>query len=348
MKQHVIILAEDISEPLDEGIKIFTFHFAKYFSTKDKTNIIFSHVQNRVLPDFKQLPINKFFFSPSFFKCIGSYNSQLLIYIPFSSATSMSFIRLAVVRLFTGFKKTIIVSLQKRRHNYLTRLLIRAIQPTAVIVLSKAEQDYYQKLGMKCLLMPIGVDTEKFTAVNKERKLELRKKLNMPIDSKLILHVGHINKGRNIDSIRSLMSPGFKIVVIGSTRFEHDHELKNKLEKAGYIFVTDFVEDIEEYYQAADIYIFPVKSTTSAIEFPLSVFEAMACNLPVLTTNFGGLQTYLSETACFKYYNNETEMIAKANLLLAANKCKNRDIILSSFSWATVFDKYLADKLKAI
>lgn len=348
MNNNVIIIAEDISEPLDEGIKIYSYHFSKHFIDKDAKNTVFSSFPNKALPHIEYLPRNKFFISFSFFKRINSIKQKILIYIPFSSTTLMSFIRMKVVSLWCGSSKTIIVSLQKRKHNYLSKLLIALIKPYAIIVLSRTEIGYYQKLGLKCFLSPVGVDTNKFTDVNQNKKQELRKKLNLPINNKIVLHVGHINKGRNIDSIRKLLSNGFKIVVIGSTRFESDNELKNKLVKEGYIFITDYINNIEEYYQSSDIYIFPVQSSTSAMEFPLSVLEAMSCNLPILTTYFGGIETYFSETAWFKYYNDDTEMLTKAKLLLAAPECKNRDIILRSFSWDKVFDNYWADKLNAL
>jgi glycosyltransferase involved in cell wall biosynthesis len=344
----IIILAEDISEPVDEGIKKYSFSLAKKFIDQDKQNLVFSFFPNKELPHIEYLPRNKFFISFSFFKRINSIKPKFLIYIPFSSTTLMSFIRMKVVSLWCGSAKTIIVSLQKRKHNYLSKLLIAFIKPYAIIVLSRTEVGYYEKLGLKCILSPVGVDTNKFTNVNQNKKQELRKKLNLPINGRIVLHVGHINKGRNIDSIRKLLSHGFKIVVIGSTRFESDNELKIYLEKEGYIFITDYIENIEEYYQASDIYIFPVQSSTSAMEFPLSVLEAMSCNLPILTTNFGGIETYFSETDWFKYYNDDTEMLTEANLLLAAPECKNRDIILRSFSWDKVFDNYWADKLNAL
>ena len=42
--------------------------------------------------------------------------------------------------------------------------------------------------------------------------------------------------------------------------------------------------DIASYYRAADCYVFPVLSGEGAIALPLSVLEAMACNLPVVST----------------------------------------------------------------
>ena len=57
----------------------------------------------------------------------------------------------------------------------------------------------------------------------------------------------------------------------------------------GAIVLDSFLPDIEEIYRAADLFLFPVEQDRAAIGMPLSVLEAMACNLPVVTTPFGGL-----------------------------------------------------------
>jgi len=50
-----------------------------------------------------------------------------------------------------------------------------------------------------------------------------------------------------------------------------------------------YIKKIEEIYQLSDCYIFPITFEGGGISILLSVLEAMACNLPVVTTKFGGL-----------------------------------------------------------
>ncbi len=330
-----VLITGDISEPIDEGTKKYSFQLAKFFSKEN--SLIFSPSSNKKLPNITILPKNKLLFSRSFYKKIRLYQPQTIVYVPASSSTLMSFIRLKLITLFYSKSKSIMISVQERRHNAFSKLLIKYLKPDEIIVLSAKEESYYKQLNLKCSISPIGVDTDKFINVSAKTKIALRKKLKLPIDTKIVLHVGHINKGRNIQSIEQLQSLNYLIVIVGSTMFNSDMKLKNELEGKGFVFVTKYLKNIEDYYKAADLYIFPVEETTSAIEFPLSVFEAMSCNIPVITTEFGGIKNFINESSCIKYYKSLNELIKKVQILSQNTNCDNRQTILDNFRWDTVF-----------
>jgi glycosyltransferase involved in cell wall biosynthesis len=335
-----LLFAEDISEPIDEGIKKFSFHFAKFIDIDN--NKVYCCFSNKNIHNIRYLPKNKFFFSLSFFKDVKLHDPRLIIYIPSSSSTLMSFIRLKIVSIISRSSKTIMVSVQARKHEYMTKILIATIlKPDYIFALSNIQAVYYEKMRIKSFVCSSGVDVTKFNSILTSDKKKLRQKLGLPLDGKILLHVGHINTGRNLAILKVLLNEGFKLVIIGSTRFESDVKFKQGLEKEGYVFLNDYIENIVEYYQASDIYVFPVVSNNSAIEFPLSVLEAMSCNLPILTTRFGGLQNSFSESECFKYFTDKKELLEKANLLSKIKICKNREIVLKDYSWEIVFKNLL-------
>jgi glycosyltransferase involved in cell wall biosynthesis len=59
--------------------------------------------------------------------------------------------------------------------------------------------------------------------------------------------------------------------------------------------IDEFVANVAELYQLADCYVFPVPPTHWSaeahwsIDAPLSILEAMACDLPVVSTRWEGL-----------------------------------------------------------
>ena len=332
----ILVITENISEPIDEGIKKISYYMARYIAGMNSENLIYSLYPNKDIPNIEFLPKNKLLFSISFLKNIRLFRPNLLIYIPSSSSTLMSFIRLGIVSAFLRTSQIIMVSLQERKHNAVSRKLIRILKPDSLIVLSRKEADYYTSLGINCLVSPIGVETEKFD-ISKIEKRSLREKLNLPLDRKIILHVGHIKEGRNLRVLEKLIAYGFHIVIVSSTRFESDKKLKSELEGKGYLFITSYIKNIEEYYQASDVYVFPVESATNAMEFPMSILEAMSCNLPVITTKFGGIESFLSETNWLKFFGNENELRDKILTLPENRECENRKLVLSKFTWSNVF-----------
>jgi glycosyltransferase involved in cell wall biosynthesis len=335
-----ILITEDISEPIDEGVKKFSYQFAKFIDVNN--NIIYCNLSNKNIYNIKYLPKNKFLFSFSFFKNVKLIKPHLIIYVPSSSSTLMGFIRLKIVSVFCRSAKMIMVSVQARKHNYITKGLIATfLKPDTIFALSNIEALYYEKLCITSFVSSVGVDVNKFNSINANDKNKLRQKLGLPLNAKILLHVGHIKKGRNLEILKILLNEGYKLVIIGSTRFKTEIEYKHSLEKAGYVFFNDYIENIEEFYQASDIYVFPVLSFLNAMEFPLSVLEAMSCNLPILTTRFGGLLDSFSESDCFKYFSDENELLEKINLLSKINICHNREIVLKNYSWKIVFNSLL-------
>ena len=174
--------------------------------------------------------------------------------------------------------------------------------------------------------------------VKKRRKL--RAKYQIDQDKTVLLHVGSIKRSRNLRLLVELQKKlNVQSVVIGSESIPMERDLMEELVEAGCIVLRSYLPNIEEIYALSDYYIFPTISEPDAIEMPLSVMEAMSCNLPVISTRFRGLPRIFKEGDGFFYASNENDFlrILQATMKTALT-VKTREKVLN-YSWGKVASK---------
>jgi glycosyltransferase involved in cell wall biosynthesis len=98
-------------------------------------------------------------------------------------------------------------------------------------------------------------------------------------------------------------------------------------------FVSD--QDLPFYYNAADMFVLPSKSGEG---LPLVAMEAMACALPVIATDVGGIREVLMDDYGKLVPPNQPELLANAILDFAAQdfssrKAELRAMMEEKFSW---------------
>jgi glycosyltransferase involved in cell wall biosynthesis len=238
----------------------------------------------------RSVPAPKTFLSRSLRAVLQRIEPEVLIYATHRSATFFSFIRARVLRAYCPDAYIVLLGLQTRRHSWWQRRIIRTIRPDLVIVQSEANRAYLEQIGCHTAVIHSGVDAETFQPADDDRRHALRVKYGIADDRPVILHVGHIQPGRGIGVLGELASSGTcRVLLVASSSTQQEHALRRKLEASGVTILSEYLPHIEELYQIADCYVFPVATTNNAIEVPLSVLEALACDLPVVATRFGGL-----------------------------------------------------------
>lgn len=133
----------------------------------------------------------------------------------------------------------------------------------------------------------IGVDTDRF-----KRKLngaKIREKLGIKPEDEVILSVGELNKNKNhevvIKALGNLKRDNIYYIIAGKGKLDsylkqvsRDAKMENRLKLVG------FQSDIENYYDASDIFILP--SIREGLN--VSLMEAMSSGLPCVAGNIRG------------------------------------------------------------
>jgi glycosyltransferase involved in cell wall biosynthesis len=328
----VVVIVEDLRLPLDEGAKKASFNLIRAFKNKGASVFVFTHHKNPLLEDSLQLPKNKFLFRFSFVRELRSLSSDVLFYMPGSSGTLGAFVRAAMLKIQSHGKPLALLNLQYRELPAVTRYLGLKRYVDIVFSQSKASTDVFHSYGCKTILLPGGVDHTIFQPVSKQEKHLLRLKYSFQDSDRIVLHIGHCNRDRNVIALTRLIRSGFKAILIASTSTAIDRDLLVELRKSRVTVITDFVENIQHYYQMADCYFFPVFCATSAIDAPLSILEAMACNLPIVTTRFGALPGMFQSGNGFYFGDTDDDMTDMVHQAINEQDCKTVEMA-APYSW---------------
>lgn len=329
-----IVISELFIPPYDEGMKVTAFSLLKAINKQTECIGIGPLSECNIHENINRVYLSKLLFSFGLYKIIKKKRPDLLIYVPQASATLNSFIRFKILQWISSGSKLAMIALQHcdREYNAIEKNIIRFLRPKRVFVLSGVMAKQFKTIGVLPSILPIGVDMEKFVPVSNDRKKVLRNKYNIPSDRYLLLHVGHIKETRNLRLLTNFVScVDIAVLIVGSTSTSQEAGLKESLRQSGIFIIDYFVPEIQEIYQLADCYIFPVIKKTAAIEFPLSVLEAMACNLPVITTPFGGLPEHFSPSVDFMYFNTSEELMQKFNEIKQVHPETRKKV--EKFSW---------------
>jgi glycosyltransferase involved in cell wall biosynthesis len=153
----------------------------------------------------------------------------------------------------------------------------------------------------KIVHIPNSVDIDVFHPVSKDEKILLRNKLHLPDKQKFVIYTGRLVSYKGLPLllrvwqrlVRDHLNTGLLLVGGGSMDiYNCEEELKDYVKSQrlqGSVFFCREVQNVHEYLQASDIFVFP----TQREAFGISLIEAMACGLPVISTPVGGLKDIL-------------------------------------------------------
>jgi glycosyltransferase involved in cell wall biosynthesis len=215
-----------------------------------------------------------------------------------------------------------------------------------IIAISQATKNYVLRLGAKPSKVKVvynGVDLSRFKSIKGKRE-EMRRKLGIPQDAVVVLTVRRLVYKNGVDtllecaSIAAKRNPKIVFLAVGKgPDFESVRAqiaqlgLEANFRLAG--FVSD--EDLPYYYNLADLFVLPSKSGEG---LPLVALEAMACGLPVVATDVGGIKEILLREYGKLVPPNQPELLADAVLDFSAvdfssRRAELRGKVEEKFSW---------------
>ena len=139
----------------------------------------------------------------------------------------------------------------------------------------------------------------------------IRKELGVPLDAKVVLSVGEVNKNKNhkvgIEALAKLRDKNTYYVICGRGPLMEAHkELAQSLGVGDRVVLTGYRTDVADFYKMADVFLFP----SFREGLPVAVMEAMASGLPVVATRIRGSSDLVQQGDLFE--PTDVDGIAKA------------------------------------
>jgi len=255
------------------------------------TNVA-SNLAGELSKDHEVIKLNLWHpFSPNLWSRIRKRRPEIIHY--FTKPSLVSFWILKALAIYCGGAKTVMSALHPdalslERKN-IFKSSIPMLKPDLILVQSPGVAKMFTNFGCKIASISNGVDIERFYPHSPQSKQKLREKYGIDREKFVVLHVGHLKRNRNLQIFSQIQGKNTQVLIVASTyRRGSERKLHQELTKSGCIIWEHYFPNIEEIYALADCYLFPSFSG-GCILLPLSVVEAMACNLPVISTKFGAL-----------------------------------------------------------
>jgi D-inositol-3-phosphate glycosyltransferase len=216
-------------------------------------------------------------------------------------------------------------------------------QSSFIILFNSSVKDFLTRLKIdskKIVMLPNGTDLKLFWPANKTEKNKIKKVYSLPTDRVLALFVGRFVPKKGFHKVLASLDANYTIVMVGG-------EPPIKYKKDSRVFFIPYLnqEALAEIYRACDIFVLP----SEAEGFPLSIQEAMASGLPIVTSDNEGYTLHNFDRTLFKFINPTIKEIKKS-LNILTNDLLLRDAMSKysaeyarlNFSWENNIEKILS------
>ena len=215
-----------------------------------------------------------------------------------------------------------------------------------VITINQEDYKVAQKMHFKNVeyISGVGIDCKSIAYSKVNRSLS-REDLGFSKEDIIILSVGELSKRKNHETIiKSLVgtSEEIKYLICGTGELQsYLSDLVEKLGLSNRIKLMGYRTDVFEIMNISDIFAFPSKREGLG----LAAIEAMACGLPIITSNINGINDYsINGRTGYSCTPDDINTFRKYIKKLAENKSLRNEFSLNNISFAQKYDKALINK----
>lgn len=220
-----------------------------------------------------------------------------------------------------------------------------------VVTSSGVARDALRKIGVtkRIEVIPNGVDLTRFKPIaSTEAQQAVREQLGLDPAGEFILFVGSLIERKGVDvlveawGLIARKRPRAYLLLVGPTNKDMRNEMLAPDFQAGIettiarsgaadrVIITGRVANIEAYYQAADVFVFPSRREGMGNV----VLEAFGCGLATILTPFVGIPDEFGRPGeQYILVERTPETLAKATIAMLENPTRRKQLALQSRQW---------------
>lgn len=234
------------------------------------------------------------------------------------------------------------------------RLAKKSTGIIAISDLQKKELSEKHKIckASKIKVIPLGFDLEKFRVDLADKRIETRKKYQLSEKTIAVAIVGRLAPIKNhaffLQVVENLLAKGIQqahFFIVGDGELRSEIESKSAAINQLYgekIVLTSWIKDIASFNAGMDV----ICLTSDNEGTPVSLIEAQACNVPIVSTEVGGVLDIVSqgETGFVVPKGDLHAFAEKLGLLIENEEIRKK---MSQNGWNFVKDKFHYTRLAA-
>lgn len=224
-----------------------------------------------------------------------------------------------------------------------------ASKSTGIITISETQkkeivEDHKISHPEKTKVIPLGFDLSKFNENIESKRIETRKKYELKEEEVAVAIIGRLAPVKNhalffdiikLTNQKTNKKPVFFVVGDGELKTFVEDQVNQLVEQGVDIRFTSWIKDIATFNAGMDVICLTSKNEGT----PVSLIESQAANVPVISTDVGGVRDIISDNLTgFIVPTDNARIFADKLIKLIDNESLRKEMGLRG--WSFVKDKF--------